>query len=150
MKRLILPLVLATMLLAGCRGTQPYTSPDLKQVRAGYVLIKPVYLDFRAAYVRKDKPAIIRAYHRERVVCRVPDEIDKRDTIDPNVQLFQASIVLDNLCNAVESAYAYWAKQHGLPYDKNITPGRESEVFAGSDAGLEKIDGYLRHPASLS
>lgn len=148
MRRLFLLAVL--MGLAGCRGTQAYTSQDLAGVKTAEATIVPVYRQFRRDYRRDNRAQIQRTYAREQEACKQVDVIDKRDTIDPNVDLFQASAELDDFCNAIESAYVYWAKRHGLPYDKTIVPGRRQEVFLGSDADLKTIGKYMRHPAALS
>src|SRR5437588_46403 len=108
-------LILLGFTLAGCRGTQAYTAEDLSQVRSAYAALHPIYVNFKADYVRADRRGILTYFHREQLACKVVDQVDSRDTIDPNVKLFQASIELDNLCNAIESAYAYWASKHGYP-----------------------------------
>ena len=115
--------------LAGCRGTQLYTPQDLTAVKSAEATIVPVYLQFKRDYGRDNLARIKHTYAQEQRVCKQVDIIDKRDTIDPNVNLFQASAELDDFCNAIESAYVYWAKRHGLPYDKTIVPGRRQEVF---------------------
>lgn len=146
-KILVIPLLL---ILAGCRGTQPYTSQDLAQVKQADSTIVPIYKQFKHDYRRDNQAAIQHTYTLEQQACKQVDVIDKRDTIDPNVNLFQASAELDDFCNAIESAYVYWAKRHGLAYDKSIIPGRRQEVFLGSDADLKTIDKYIRDPAALS
>ncbi len=138
------------VLLAGCRGTQPYTTQDLKGVTVAQATVIPVYLQFKQDYQSNDPARIEQGYAQEQQACKQVDVIDKRDTIDPNVNLFQASAELDDFCNAIESAYAYWAKKHRLPYDKLIVPGRHQEVFLQSDADLLTFQKYLRHPAALS
>jgi hypothetical protein len=148
MRRLIFLALLVA--LAGCRGTQPYTSADLTGVKTAEATIVPVYRQFKQEYGRDNRAEIQRTYAREQEVCKQVDVIDKRDTIDPNVNLFQASAELDDFCNSIESAYVYWAKRHGLPYDKSIVPGRRQEVFLQADADLLTIGKYLRHPAALS
>jgi hypothetical protein len=148
MHRLILLAIL--VVLAGCRGTEAYTSQDLSGVKTAEATIVPVYLQFKRDYRRDNQAAIQRTYAQEQEVCKQVDVIDQRDTIDPNVNLFQASAELDDFCNAIESAYVYWAKGHGLPYDKSIVPGRRQEVFLGSDADLKTIHKYVLHPSALS
>jgi hypothetical protein len=148
MRRLFLLAVLVA--LAGCRGTQAYTAQDLSGVKTAEATIVPIYLEFKRDYSRDNQAAVQRTYAQEQKDCKQVDVIDKRDTIDPNVNLFQASAELDDFCNAIESAYVYWAKRHGLPYDKSIVPGRRQEVFLGSDADLKTINKYIRHPAALS
>jgi hypothetical protein len=143
-------LIVIVLFLAGCQGTQAYTKEDLVQVRQAAATIKPIYLQFRHDYFADDTPAVLRDYAQEQRACKLVDLIDKRDTIDPNVDLFQASAELDDLCNAIESAYVYWAKKHGYPYDKTVVPGRKQEVFLGSDADLKTLPKYLRTPRALS
>lgn len=138
------------LVLAGCRGTQPYTAKDLNGVKVAEATVIPVYLQFKRDYQSNEPVRIEQGYEREQQACRQVDVIDRRDTIDPNVNLFQASAQLDDFCNAIESAYAYWAKKHGLPYDKVVVPGRHQEVFLQSDADLLTIHKYLRHPSALS
>ncbi len=138
------------LVLAGCRGTQPYTAEDLTGVKVAQATVIPVYLQFKQDYRSNNTSRIEQGYAKEQQACKQVDVIDKRDTIDPNVNLFQASAELDDFCNAIESAYAYWAKKHGLPYDETIVPGRHQEVFLQSDADLLTIQKYLRHPAALS
>jgi hypothetical protein len=145
------PIFLALLvLLAGCRGTEPYTSADLAGVKAAKVAIIPLYLEFKRAYHHDDQAEIQRTHAVEQEVCKQVDVIDKRDTIDPNVNLFQASAELDDFCNSIDDAYAFWAKQHGLPYSKALTLGLRQEVFLTADADLKTINKYLRHPAALS
>lgn len=146
-KFLVLPLLLV---FAGCRGTQPYTSQDLAQVKQADATIVPIYKQFKRDYRSDNQAAIQQTYALEQQACKQVDVIDKRDTIDPNVNLFQASADLDDFCNAIESAYVYWAKRHGLAYDKSIIPGRRQEVFLGSDTDLKTIGKYIRNPAALS
>jgi hypothetical protein len=136
--------------LAGCRGTQPYTSQDLTGVKSIAATIVPVYREFKQAYRHDDRPVIESTFAREQAVCKQVDVIDKRDTIDPNVNLFQASAELDDFCNSIEDAYVFWAKAHKLPYDKSIFLGRRQEVFDTADADLKTIKKYLRHPSALS
>lgn len=148
MRRLFLLAVLVP--LVGCRGTQAYTSHDLSAVKKAASTIVPVYRQFKRDYRRGNKAALQRAHAQEQKVCKQVDVIDKRDTIDPNVNLFQASAELDDFCNAIESAYVFWAKRHGLPYSKSIIPGRRQEVFLQADSDLKTIHKYLRHPSTLS
>jgi hypothetical protein len=143
-------LLVLILVLAGCRGTQPYSSADLTGVKSAKIALVPLYRQFKRAYRHGNQAEIQRAYAQEREVCKGVDAIDKRDTIDPNVNLFQVSAELDDFCNAIEDAYAFWAKQHGLPYDKSIFLGRRQEVFLQADADLKTIGKYMRHPAALS
>ena len=148
MRRLLL--LTPLLLLVACRGTQAYSLEDLRQVKQAVAELTPTYTSFKTAFEHDQAAGIKKYYRREESQCRLVDEIDNRDTIDPNVNLFQASVGLDFMCDAVESAYVYWAKKHHLPYDKTVTPGRPLEVFVGSDSFLTKMKGYLRHPAALS
>lgn len=143
----LLPLAL---LAVACRGTQPYSQTDLVEVKQAYVSVHPTYLAFKRAFQAGNGRDIMRLYRREHAQCRLVDTIDKRDTIDPNVNLYQASITLDDMCNAIESAYVFWAKKHRLPYDKIVVPARPREAFVGSDADLKKIKKYFRHPSALA
>jgi hypothetical protein len=143
-------LILLGLGIAGCRGTQAYTSVDLVQVRSAYATLQPIYVHFKADYLRGDKGGILSYLQREQAACRVVDAIDSRDTIDPNVKLFQASIELDNLCNAIESAYAYWASHHHYSYDKSITPYPPNDAFLIADTDLLKMPGYLKRPSNLA
>ena len=142
-------LLLSLLLLAACRGTQPYTAQDLSQVKQGYNELLPTYLSFKRAYSAGNTAGILKYYYRERIECRTVDQVDNRDTIDPNVNLFQASIGLDNFCNAVESAYVSWAMQNRYPYPKNVIPARPFEAFIVSDKSLGVMPKYMRRPASL-
>jgi hypothetical protein len=148
--RKILGLVAVLLFAAGCRGTQAYYPVDLKQVRTAYARIAPIYTNFKEVYGRGDTAGIRRDFKKEQAACRLVDVIDRRDTIDPNVQLFQASVELDAMCNAIESAYVWWAQKHGYPYDKSVIGYRPDEVFVGADAGLLKMPGYMRHPSALA
>jgi hypothetical protein len=148
MRRLTLPLIL--LVLTGCRGTQPYSSQDLREVKQAYAQLYPNFTAFRHAYFRGQKASIQRYFRRNETMCRLADVIDKRDTIDPNVNLFQASIALDDMCNNVESVYALWAKEHHLRYDKSIVPSRKSEEFFGLDVELAKVPTYLKHPDAFA
>jgi hypothetical protein len=149
MRRYLIVLLLAPV-LAACRGTQAYTQQDLTQVKTAYAELRPVYLHFRHAFYASDTQGILRNYHVERRDCRLVDQIDRRDTIDPNVNLFFASAELDNMCNAIESAYVTWAKPHHYPYLRAIVPGIPKEVFGGTDKELKKMRKYFKHPASYA
>ncbi|HLJ68204.1 MAG TPA: hypothetical protein VKX16_12675 [Chloroflexota bacterium] len=138
------------LFLTGCRGTQAYTQQDLQQVRLGYAEIRPTYLAFKQAFQSGDGTGVVKYFRREQSECRIPDVIDNRDSIDPNVNLFQVSIALDDMCNAIESAYVTWAQAHGLPYDRNIVPGRPLNVFIQADTDLKSTARELRHPAALA
>lgn len=138
------------LLLTACRGTQPYATQDLRQVRRAYAQIRPTYTAFEQAYRVGNTTGILTYFRQEQQECKLVDVIDKRDTIDPNINLFFASAALDDMCNAIESAYVTWAPKHGFPYDKSVLPSRPSDVFLGPDLDLTKMSGYLRNPASLA
>lgn len=148
--RRYLPVLILLPVLAACRGTQPYTSLDLSQVRTGYAEIKPTYLAFKHAFITNDSHGIRANYRVEQRQCKLVDEIDKRDTIDPNVNLFFASIELDSFCNAIEMAYVDWAKANGYSFPKDIPPSRKDEIWGGTDKELKKMRKYLAHPGSLA
>lgn len=147
--RTIPVLVALALALGGCRGTEPYISTDLTQVRAGAKTVRPIYVGFRAAFLSGNTRGILSNYRREQRACRLMDTIDARDSIDPNVNLFAASVQLDNMCNAIESAYTYWAQRHGAPYDKGIVAYPPYQVFNAADVGLPLLRHQLRHPAQL-
>jgi hypothetical protein len=138
------------LLLNGCAGTQIYTPQDVQQVHQAYAMLRPTYLAFKQVYEIGDKALVLKDYAREQRQCRLVDEIDNRDSIDPSTNLFAASVVLDGFCNTIESAYAWWAKNHGYPYNPNLVPDLAGEVFVASDYDLQKIVFYLRHPKSLT
>jgi hypothetical protein len=149
------PIVLFTLLaaclaLAGCRGSEPYSQQDLQQVRQAYAVLRPLYESFKRAFLAGQTSGILQGYAQDRAPCAIADQIDNRDTIDPNVALFQASITLDDLCNAIESGYAEWAVEHHRSYPKDLQPLRRSELFVGAEADLKKMNGYLRHPNALA
>lgn len=146
----LVALLALILILAACRGTQPYTQQDLQQVRQANAELRPTFLAFEQAYTVGNTARILLYFRREQKECKLVDEIDKRDTIDPNVNLFLASVTLDDMCNGIESAYAGWAQAHGYPYDKSIVPSRPSDAFTGSAIELNKAANYLRHPAALS
>lgn len=151
MRRIVLLFLPLALLLAACSTTtRIYTSEDLHDVRAAYATIRPIYLNFKAAYFRHDTAGILSGFHQERQACRIVDRVDNRDTINPNTNLFQASIVLDDMCNAIEGAYVSWARAHHYPYDKTIIPGYAPDVFLTSDLDLLKMPAYMRHPARLA
>jgi len=105
---------------------------------------------FKASYLRGDTRDILRGYKQEQAASKTVDAIDKRDSIDPNTKLFQATIGLDNFCNAIESAYTSWAKSRHYPYDKSVPPGVPPDVFVEADKSLPKMPGYFRHPTAYS
>jgi hypothetical protein len=148
--RFMLPCALLVLLLAGCRGTQDYTSQDLSQVHQGYAEILPTYKAFRQAYLSNNTARILSLYRREQQQCKLPDQIDKRDSIDPNVNLFLASVGLDDMCDTIESGYVTWAKPHGYPYPKDVLPSRPAEVFIGTDTEIKRLPHYLKKSDSFS
>jgi hypothetical protein len=89
-------------------------------------------------------------YSREQELCTRVDVVDRRDTIDPNTNLFQASVGLDNFCNDIESSYAGWEKLHHRHYDKRVVPSFPENAFKASILSLEQMNKYLRRPAALS
>jgi hypothetical protein len=148
--RIILLVVFATTLLVGCGLPPPFTKQDLQQVRQGYATILPLYNDFKTAYFQENTQRILSDYQQEQKDCRLVDEIDNRDTIDPNTNLFQASAGLDDMCNWIEEAYAGWAKPLGYPYPKDVIPSPRTYAFTNTAETLAKIPKYLQHPAALS
>lgn len=144
-------LVLCTLLvlLAGCQGAQLYTQEDLHQVNQGWNELYPTYRAFETAYKVGNTNGILTQFARLEQECKIPDQIDKRDTIDPNIKLFEASVALDDMCDTVESAYVTWAKPHGYPYDKTVLPSRPSEVFIGTDVEVKGVPKLLAHPSEL-
>ncbi len=145
----LLPLTLLAVMLTACTGTQKYSSRDFQQVHQGWAELRVTYPAFRAAFKADDTAGILAWYHRERQQCKLVDEIDNRDSIDPNINLFWASAALDDICNTIETAYTTWARPHGYPYDKNIVPARPAEIFVGMDLEFKEIPKMLRHPDSL-
>lgn len=143
-------LAIPFLLLSGCRGTQAYTSLDLAQTRQAYTEILPTYLAFKQAYKRGDDRAMHAAFEREQVECKLVDKVDARDTIDPNVNLFQASYALDLMCDAIEQVWAIWEKQHGRPYDKTQAIVPAGDVFLFSDPYVKKLHRWMRRPAALA
>lgn len=113
-------------------------------------MVPPIYRSFKAAYLAQNTAGIRRYYRREQRACHIVDDVDHRDTIDPNVNLFAVSAGLDTLCNDIETAYAQWAKAHGYPYDKSLPPSTPQDVFVDGDASLEKMPDQIKHPAALA
>jgi hypothetical protein len=150
MRLLPLAALLGLILLSGCASQAPYTAADLQQVKATYVQLLPVYEQFKADYTRKDGAALAVDFRREQGICRGVDVIDKRDSIDPNTNLFQASALLDGLCNTIESVYAWWQHQHHEHWDHSLVPNDPSVAFMGPDQGVEKMQGWLQRPAALT
>jgi hypothetical protein len=144
---LLLPLLIV---LAGCRGTEPYSKQDLAQVNQAYAEIRPIYRAFEKAYFANDTPRILSYYAKEQRACHLVDEIDARDTIDPNVNLYQASFALDVFCNDIESAYAQWAIAHHRPYDKTVVPSLRDEAFKDGDDYMTNMSKWLKSPSHLA
>jgi hypothetical protein len=149
-ERLTASLVIALVVLTSCGSSRPYTSQDLKDVKSIYASLLPVYLNFRSAYARSDWTQMTLDYRAEQVLCARVDVVDVRDTIDPNANLFQASVGLDNFCNDIESAYAGWEKSYHRAYDKRVVPSYPENAFKGSQLSLKQMNMYLRRPAALS
>ncbi|HEX8918112.1 MAG TPA: hypothetical protein VF898_06395 [Chloroflexota bacterium] len=149
MRRIVISLCLLG--LVGCSSSRPYTALDLAQVKAGYHSLLPVYLHYRKAFFAHDFAVMQQEFAAEQVICKTQiDPVDRRDTIDPNTNLFQASGDLDNMCNDVESTYAGYRKLHHMSYDKTINPSFPPESFSGSDKELAAIKKYFKHPSALS
>jgi hypothetical protein len=146
--RPILPALALGLLLAACGGSQPYTQLDLRQVRTTYAVLAPTYRSFKADYLRGDLPAMTSAFRKEQRACRTVDEIDQRDTISPSVNLFLASEGLDNMCNAIEYAYASWRRDHHLSWDESLNLGPEADLFVNADDSLEHMPRELRYPGA--
>jgi hypothetical protein len=148
MRRALLILLLPC-LLVGCLGTQPYYSIDVQQVNRAYVTLKPIFLAFRSAYLRRDAAGMAREYAREQRACRLVDTIDHRDTIDSSTNLYVASSYLDSFCNDIETAYSLWRKAHGQSYDKSLPPTLPGTYFLDGDYNLTEFPILMRHPAGL-
>jgi hypothetical protein len=138
---------LALAVLAGCGVTRPYLSTDLSQVTGAYATIKPIYEGFKAAYDANSATAIAREFAREQRACRLVDDIDNRDTIDPNTNLFSASAALDTYCNDIESAYSGWRKAHGLSYDETLPVTLPNTYFLDGDYDMKQMHLWLSNPA---
>lgn len=136
--------------LTACRGSEAYSQEDFQQVHQVYAELRPLYESFKRAYLADQASGVLQGYRREHPPCAIVDQIDRRDTIDPNVGLFQVSIALDDMCNAIEAGYAEWAKEHHRPYPKDILPQQPSLIFLGPETDFLKIKRYLRHPAALA
>ena len=144
--RAILVAIATMLLLTACASSQSYTKQDFRQVNHAYSLLLPIYFDFRAAFFRGDFVKMTREFESRRPACKEVDAIDRRDTIDPNTDLFQLSAGLDGLCNDIESVYAAWEKAHHMKYDKSIVPTFLAQAFKGSDRGLRIMAQFQRHP----
>jgi len=133
-------------LLSACGSSQAYSQEDFRQVTQAYSVLLPIYLDFRAAFRHDDFAQMTHDFASRRPACKEVDAVDRRDTIDPNTDLFQLSAGLDGMCNDIESVYAAWRKAHHMTYDKSIVPAFLSQAFNGSDRGLRIMAQFLRHP----
>jgi hypothetical protein len=138
------------LVLVGCASNQPYTQQDLHEVRAASATLTPLVYAFRHAFFSDNTPGVLSAYHQERIACRLVDAIDRRDTINPNVKLWQASADLDDYCNDIESGFSTYAIEHHLPYDKKVNPSLRYDVMQQSKLDMKKMPDLLRHPADLS
>ena len=146
--RRILPALALGLLLTACAGPAPYTQTDLQQVRAVYRTLVPTYASFKSAYLSNNSPEMKSDFRTEQRVCRTVDQIDRRDTISPNVNLFLVSEGLDNLCNSIEYAYATWRHQHHMSYNESLNLGAPADLFVHADASLLLMPSELRHPSS--
>lgn len=142
---LIIPLIL----LSACRGTYAYTHLDLVQTWEEYHHIVPIYRQFHTVYLADNGSEIQDLHRREVAACQINYAVDKRDTIDPSTNLWQASVTLDDLCNAMDSAYAYWAEKHHLPYDNQLYAAPPDQVFQQSDLELQMLWKELLHPRQV-
>ena len=146
----LLPFFPLLFLLAACASTAPYTKQDLQQVREVHGFVVPDYENFKAAYLRHDDRVMQSWYYRSEADCRIEDRVDKRDTIDPNTKLFEASALQDSICNDIEAAWTYWRKAHHLRYDKALVPAALTDAWQDGDLDVKKIPALLRHPRQLS
>jgi hypothetical protein len=146
--RRFLPALALGFLMTACGGSAPYTQQDLQQVRGVSRVLVPDYRSFKAAFLRNDFRTMKTDFRTEQRVCRTVDDIDNRDTISPNVQLFLASEGLVNLCNSIEYAYATWRHEHHLSYNESLNLGPPADLFVQADASLEQMPAELRHPSS--
>lgn len=112
--------------------------------------LRPLYVDFKRAFFAGDGPRIMADFRKEQKDCKVLDQVDARDTIDPNVGLFYASSSLDDWCNAIETATASWQHAHHMKYDHTMVLIRPQEIFLGTDAEYSKIKRWLKYPARLA
>lgn len=143
---LLTSLAALAVMLSGCSVTQLYSPEDITQVRSVYKELLPTYVRFEAAYKADDTSGILRLYAREQHQCKAVDVIDQRDSIDPNINLFQASATLDGMCNTVEAAYAWWAKTHHRPYNIQLVPDTPATLFVGMIPSMQKFPLQLAHP----
>jgi hypothetical protein len=148
--RFVLFMSAVLLLLAGCASNEPYTQRDLHDVRVAYATLTPIVYDFRRAFFSNDTHGVLSSYHQERIACRLVDAINERDTINPNVKLWQASANLDDFCNDIESGFSTYAIAHHLPYDKKVNPSLRYDVMSQSKVDMKKMPDLLAHPADLS
>ncbi|GAC1324216.1 MAG: hypothetical protein NVSMB22_12770 [Chloroflexota bacterium] len=146
----LLPLLGLVFLLAACASSALYTQQDLVQVRQSWTEIGPVYKNFKRAYMHHDDASLRYWYAQEQTRCKLVDVIDKRDTIDPNIKLFQASADVVDLCNDMEGVWAFWRRAHGLSYDKALLPASLFYNWQDGDLDIKKVPGLLRHPNELA
>lgn len=144
--RTTLVAIIMMLFLTACASSQPYTQRDLQQVNHAFRVLRPIYLDFRTAFFRGDFAQMTRDFASRRPACKEVDAVDRRDTIDPNTDLFQLSAGMDGMCNDIESVYAAWEKAHHMKYDKSIVLAFLSQAFNGSDRGLRIMAQFQRHP----
>ena len=123
---------------------------DTVQVRQAASEIVPVYQGFKHAYLSNNGASLAYWYGREQQDCKLVDVIDKRDSIDPNIKLFAASENLDDLCNDIEVAWAYWAKQHHMKYEEKLVPAVVSDAWLDGDKRVETLPVLLRNPDQLA
>lgn len=146
MRIFLLLIPLAAALLSGCGTPPPYTHQDMMQVTQSFDRLLPVYLSFRDAWFNNNGPVMTHDYALEQRYCTVVDQIDKRDTIDPNINLFAVSAGLDGFCDGIEEYYAAWLKSQHLPYDRQVQPGLTSTGFLNTDLWVAELKQELRHP----
>lgn len=144
------PLLGLLFLLTACASTAPYSRQDLTQVHQAWTEIGPVYKNFKQAYMRNDSTSLSYWYQQEQVDCKLVDQIDTRDTIDPNNKLFLASADVVDMCNDIEGAWAFWRRAHGLSYDKTLVPPSVLYNWKDGDLDVKTIPGLLRHPSALA
>ena len=137
------------LFLSSCRGTQSYSQQDLQDAKRAWSALHPTLLAFEQAYKTGNASVMAIEFRRNENTCKIVDGIDKRDTIDPNVRLFYASITLDDVCNNIESVYALYRQTHHLAYDNSITASRPGAEFLGLDKELSKMPSQLRDPGAL-
>lgn len=145
-----LPFAALLLLLAGCASTALYQPVDTDQVRTAAAEIVPVYEGFKQAYLSNNGASLAYWYGREQNDCKLVDVIDKRDSIDPNIKLFAASENLDDLCNDIEVAWAYWAKQHHMKYESKLVPAVVTDAWVDGDKRVALLPELMAHPSQLA